>query len=61
MALGLLVLTSPSDRSQSGEHAGSSSTPAWVVAGQGRGVPAVDKARAFFISKRHEVLAIDIR
>ena len=61
MALGLLVLTSPSDRSQSGEHAGSSSMPAWVIAGQGRGVPAVDKARAFFISKRHEVLAIDIR
>lgn len=61
MAVGLLVLTSPSDRSQSGEHASSSSMPAWVVAGQGRGVPAVDKARAFFISKRHEVLAIDIR
>jgi outer membrane protein assembly factor BamB len=36
-------------------------TPAWVVPGEGRGVPALDRSTAYFLSKRHEVLAIDVR
>ena len=48
------------DRSPSLDGGGSSA-PLWVVAGQGRGTPAVNKTTAYFMSKRHEVLAIDIR
>jgi outer membrane protein assembly factor BamB len=36
-------------------------TPAWVVPGEGRGAPALDRSTAYFLSKRHEVLAIDVR
>ena len=36
-------------------------TPAWVVPGEGRGIPAVGRTTAYFLSKRHEVVAIDIR
>ncbi|PWT82356.1 MAG: hypothetical protein C5B57_08810 [Blastocatellia bacterium] len=31
----------------------------WHVAGEGRGVPAADRFVAYFLSKRHEVLALD--
>lgn len=35
--------------------------PFWRVAGEGRGRPAVDGSRVYFLSKRHEVLAVDAR
>src|SRR5262245_20829298 len=33
----------------------------WHVGGEGRGTPAVYGHTAFFLSKRHELVAIDIR
>jgi outer membrane protein assembly factor BamB len=33
---------------------------AWHVAGEGRGTPAVHSKRAYFLSKRHEVVAVDV-
>ena len=34
-------------------------SPIWKVVGEGRGMPAADATAAFFLSKRHEVLAVD--
>jgi outer membrane protein assembly factor BamB len=31
----------------------------WHVSGEGRGVPVVDGSTAYFLSKRHEVIAVD--
>jgi outer membrane protein assembly factor BamB len=31
----------------------------WHVPGEGRGIPAADRSTAYFLSKRHEVLAVD--
>jgi outer membrane protein assembly factor BamB len=33
--------------------------PRWQVAGEGRGVPAVGDAVVYFLTKRHEVVAVD--
>src|SRR3954471_6212748 len=33
--------------------------PVWHIAGQGRGRPLVDRGRVYFLSNRHEVLAVD--
>ena len=34
--------------------------PTWIVAGEGRGTPAADTATAFFLSKRHQIVAVDM-
>jgi outer membrane protein assembly factor BamB len=61
IALGLLVSAGQSeDRSQSVEGE-DLAAPVWAVPGQGRGTPALGKTTAYFLSKRHEVLAIDIQ
>ena len=36
-----------------------SSRPIWQVAGEGRGVPAVSRSNVYFLTKRHEVIAVD--
>ncbi len=33
--------------------------PRWRVAGEGRGVPAASGSTAYFLTKRHEVIAVD--
>jgi outer membrane protein assembly factor BamB len=33
--------------------------PIWQVAGEGRGVPAVSGSNVYFLTKRHEVIAVD--
>ena len=34
-------------------------SPIWNVAGEGRGMPAADATAGFFLSRRHEVLAVE--
>jgi len=33
--------------------------PIWHIAGEGRGLPAADSSTVYFLSKRHEVLAVE--
>ena len=33
--------------------------PRWRVVGEGRGVPAASGSTAYFLTKRHEVIAVD--
>jgi outer membrane protein assembly factor BamB len=35
-------------------------TPLWHIAGQARSGPAADESTAYFVSKQHEVLAVDV-
>jgi outer membrane protein assembly factor BamB len=42
-------------------HAPPALIPAWRVEGQGRGTPAVGKRAVYFLTKHHEVLALDSR
>jgi glucose dehydrogenase len=42
-----------------GEVERPSPQPVWHVSGEGRGRPAVDESHVYFLSKRHEVLAVE--
>jgi outer membrane protein assembly factor BamB len=47
-------------RGQDVHHAGPVVSPSWVVGGEGRGTPAADATTAYFLSKRHQVIAVDL-
>ena len=54
----------PGQRSDRGRSAAAQDSPMsvlWRVPGEGRGVPAADDTTAYFLSARHEVVAIDRR
>ena len=61
IALGLLMSAAQSEHRTQSVEGEDLPAPVWAVPGQGRGTPAVGKSTAYFMSKRHEVLAIDIQ
>ena len=61
IALGLLISTGRSERRPQSMDRKDLPAPVWTVAGEGRGTPALGKTTAYFLSRRHEVLAVDVQ